>query len=152
VVMDLKMPGMSGWQAISALRREFPDCRVLVLTTLLGDEDIYRALEAGALGYMLKDATAAELVAAIRATYDRKRTVPSAVAETLERRLAFDPLTAREVDVLRLVARGMSNRELGDSLGLTENTVKGYLKSILSKLDVPDRTAAAIVATQRGLI
>jgi DNA-binding NarL/FixJ family response regulator len=152
VVMDLKMPGMNGWQAIGALRREFPDCRVLVLTTLLGDEDVFRAIQAGALGYLLKDAVEEELVAAIRYTFARRRTIPKAVADVLERRLAFDPLTARELDVLRLVADGKSNREAGEALGLTENTVKGYLKSIIAKLDVPDRTSAALLAVQRGLI
>jgi DNA-binding NarL/FixJ family response regulator len=152
VVMDLKMPGMTGWQAIGALRAEFPTAKVLVLTTLAGDEDVFRAVQSGALGYMLKDSDGEELVAAIRNTHAGLRTIPKAIADALERRIAFDPLTARELDVLRLVAQGMSNRELGDVLGLTENTVKGYLKSIIAKLGVGDRTAAALAAVQRGLI
>lgn len=152
VTLDLKMPGLSGWQAISALRREFPDCKILVLTTLTGDEDIFRAVQAGALGYLLKDSSEEELAAGIRNTHAGRRTIPAEVSRVLDRRLSFDPLTAREIDVLRLVAQGMSNRELGVVLGLTENTVKGYLKNILSKLDAPDRTAAALLAVQRGLI
>ena len=152
VVMDLKMPGMTGWQTMRALRVQYPDCRVLALTTLAGDEDIFQAIQAGALGYLLKDAGANELVAAIRTTYARGRTMPGAVAEILERRLLYDPLSARELDVLRLAARGLGNREVAEELGLSENTVKVYLKRILAKLDAPDRTAAALRAVQRGLI
>ena len=101
---------------------------------------------------MIKDAGSDELAAAIRATHAGRRTIPAPVAGALERRLASDPLSAREVDVLRLVAAGRANREVGDELGLTENTVKGYLKTILSKLGAADRTAAAIIAVQRGWI
>jgi DNA-binding NarL/FixJ family response regulator len=152
VVMDLKMPGMTGWQAMRALAMEFPDCRVLTLTSLGGDEDVFQAIQSGALGYILKDASHHELLAAIRDTYCRKRTMPRAVAQILEQRLAYDPLTARELDVLRLIAQGKANREAGEALGLAENTVKVYVKSILAKLDAPDRTAAALLAVQRGLI
>jgi len=152
VTMDLKLPGMGGWQATAAIRREFPESRILVLTTLIGDEHVYRAIQSGALGYLLKEADEAELTQAIRNTYAGQRTIPAAVAVKLEERLAFDPLSARELDVLRLVATGMSNHEVGDSLGVTENTVKGYLRSITGKLDAPDRTAAAMIAVQRGLI
>lgn len=152
VSMDLKLPDMSGWQTTAAIRREFPAARILVFTTLIGDEHVYRAIQAGALGYVLKEADEKELIAAIRNTHDGLRTLPVAVQAALERRLAFDPLSARELDVLSLVATGLSNREVGERLGLTENTVKGYLKSIIGKLDVPDRTAAAMVAVQRGLI
>jgi len=152
VVMDLKMPGMTGWQAMRALRLEFPECRVLVLTTLAGDEDVFQAIQAGAFGYLLKDAGEDELVAAIRNTYARRRTMPREVADILEQRLARDPLSARELDVLRLVAQGLSNREAGGALGVSENTVKMYVKGILSKLDAPDRTSAALLAVQRGLI
>lgn len=153
VTMDLRLPGrLSGSQAISAIKLEFPAAKIVVLTTLVGDEHIYRALQAGALGYVLKEADEAELIAALRATAAGRRTLPAIVAEALRRRLANAPLTARELDVLRHVAKGCSNREVGDALGITETTVKGYLRSISGKLDAPDRTAAAIIAVQRGLI
>jgi two-component system NarL family response regulator len=152
VSMDLKLPDISGWQATTAIRSEFPSAKILVLTTLIGDEHVYRAIHAGALGYVLKEADENELMSAIRNTHAGLRTIPAIVAAALERRLACDPLSARELDVLSLVAEGLSNREAGERLGLTENTIKGYLKSIIGKLDVPDRTAAAMVAVQRGLI
>ncbi len=152
VLMDLKMPGMGGWRATAALKQALPACRVLVFSTLMGDDHVHRAIQAGALGYLMKEADEAELTSAIRATHAGRRTIPAIVAEALDRRLAADQLTAREIDVLRLVAGGRSNREVGESLGLTEHTVKGYLKSITSKFDVPDRTAAAILALQRGLL
>ena len=152
VLMDLKMPGMGGWRATATIRQAVPACRVLVFSTLMGDDHVYRAIEAGALGYLRKEADEAELTAAIRATHAGIRTMPTAVADALDRRLAADQLTAREIDVLRLVAGGRSNREVGEALGLTEHTVKGYLKSIATKFDVPDRTAAAILALQRGLL
>ncbi len=152
VVMDLKMPGMTGWQATAAIRREAPECRVLVFSTCIGDEQVYRAIQAGALGYVMKEAEESELTGAIRDTHAGRRTLPAAVAAALERRLAFDPLTAREIDILKRVASGMGNREAGESLGLSEQTVKGYLKSIVSKLGAGDRTAAVVIAVQRGLI
>ena len=152
VTMDLSMPGMNGWQTTAALRREFPQCHILILTSLVGDEDVYRALAAGALGYVLKESDAGELTQAIRNTHAGLRTLPAALEATLDQRLRFDPLTARELDVLRLIANGLTNREAGDRLGLTEQTVKGYLKSITSKLDVDDRTGAAMIALRRGLI
>jgi two-component system NarL family response regulator len=152
VLMDLKMPGGDGWRATAAIRREFPGSRILVFSTLIGDEHVYRAIQAGALGYVMKEAEEEELVAAIRATAAGRRAMPAVIAAALDRRLAAEPLTGRELDILRRVAAGMSNRETGESLGLTENTVKGYLKSIAAKLDAPDRTAAAMIAVQRGLI
>jgi len=152
VVMDLKLPGMPGQRAVAALRSRWPESRILIFTTLIGDEHVYQAIQAGALGYITKDADSAELTAAIRRTAAGQRTLPATVAALLERRLTSDPLTARELEILRLVASGHSNREAGDRLSLAENTVKGYLKSIVAKLDAPDRTAAAMIAVQRGLI
>jgi DNA-binding NarL/FixJ family response regulator len=152
VTMDMKLPDMSGSQAIIAIRRESPAARILVLSTLAGDEHIYRAIQAGALGYLLKAAGGDELAAAIRATNANRRTIPAAIAAALVERQRFDPLTARELDLVRLVAKGFSNAEIAAELGLSENTVKGYLKSVNSKLDAPDRAAAAIIAVQRGLI
>jgi DNA-binding NarL/FixJ family response regulator len=152
VLMDLKMPGMGGWRATAALKQTVPSCRVLVFSTLMGDDHVHRAIEAGALGYLMKEADEGELTKAIRATHAGRRTMPAAMAEALDQRLAANQLTAREIDVLRLVAGGRSNREVGEQLGLTEHTVKGYLKSITGKFDVPDRTSAAILALQRGLL
>jgi DNA-binding NarL/FixJ family response regulator len=152
VTMDMKLPDMSGSQAMIAIRRAAPSARILVLSTLAGDEHIYRAMQAGALGYLLKAAGGDELAAAIRATHANRRTIPAEIAAALAERQRFDPLTARELDLLRLVAKGFSNAEIAAELGLSENTVKGYLKSINSKLDAPDRAAAAIIAVQRGLI
>ncbi len=152
VLMDLKMPGMGGWRATAAIRKAVPKCRILVFSSLIGDDQVYRAIEAGALGYLMKEAGEEELVSAIRATHAGTRTMPALISDALNRRLATDPITARELEILKLVATGRGNREIGEVLGLTEHTVKGYLKTIVAKFDVPDRTAAVIVALQRGLI
>jgi len=151
VTMDLRMPGNGGCSAIASLRAEFPNAKVLVLTTLSGDEHVYRALEAGALGFLFKDDDDGELAAAIRTTHAGKRTIPADVAAILAGRIGFEPLSAREVEVLRKVARGRSNKEIGEDLRISENTVKSYLKTIAVKLDAPDRTAAVMIAVKRGL-
>lgn len=151
VTMDLRMPGNGGCSAIASLCTEFPGARVLVLTTLSGDEHVYRALEAGALGFLLKDSDS-ELAAAIRATHAGRRTIPADVAAILASRVGLETLSAREVDVLRRVAVGRSNREIADDLRISENTVKSYLKTIALKLDAPDRTAAVMIAFRRGLL
>jgi len=151
VTMDLRMPGNGGSSAIASLRAEFPNAKVLVLTTLSGDEHVYRALEAGALGFLLKDSDDGELAAAIRTTHAGKRTIPADVAAILAGRIGFEPLSAREVEVLRKVAKGRSNKEIGENLHISENTVKSYLKTIALKLDAPDRTAAVMIAVKRGL-
>ena len=151
VTMDLRMPGNGGSSAIASLRAEFPNAKVLVLTTLSGDEHVYRALEAGALGFLLKDSDDGELAAAIRTTHAGKRTIPADVAAILAGRIGFEPLSAREVEVLRKVAKGRSNKEIGEDLHISENTVKSYLKTIALKLDAPDRTAAVMIAVKRGL-
>ena len=150
VTMDLRMPGNGGCSAIASLRAEFPNAKVLVLTTLSGDEHVYRALEAGALGFLFKDDDG-ELAAAIRTTHAGKRTIPADVAAILAGRIGFEPLSAREVEVLRKVAKGRSNKEIGEDLRISENTVKSYLKTIAFKLDAPDRTAAVMIAVKRGL-
>jgi len=152
VTMDLRMPGNGGCSAISALCTEFRNAKVLVLTTLSGDEHVYRALEAGALGFLFKDSDDGDFAAAVRATHAGKRTIPADVAAVLAGRVGFDPLSAREVDILRRVSKGMSNKEIGDDLRISENTVKSYLKSIALKLDAPDRTAAVMIAVKRGLL
>lgn len=152
VLMDLRMPVMSGVEATQAIRREFPDARVVVLTTYDGDEDIYRALQAGALSYLLKDMYFEELAEAIRAAHLGRRRLPPVVAERLAGRVAGSELTSRELDVLRLVAKGKSNKEIAQSLGISEPTVKTHVNNILSKLGVDDRTHAAVAALQRGII
>ena len=151
-LMDLRMPGMGGVEAIRAIRREFPDSRVIVLTTYDGDEDIYRALEAGAQAYLLKDMLCDEILAAIRAVHAGQRRIPAAVGTRLAERMTGQDLSEREQRVLELVATGKSNKEIAAALEITEATVKGHMTSILGKLGVTDRTQAVITALRRGLV
>jgi len=152
VVMDLRMPVMDGVAATEAIRRSSPRTRVLVLSTYDGEEGIYQALRAGAKGYLLKDAFREELVTAIRTVHAGRRHVPPAVAARLADRVGAAELTARERDVLALIVRGRSNKEIGQALAISEGTVKGHVNSILDKLDVAGRTEAAMAAVQRGLV
>ncbi|HVF42310.1 MAG TPA: response regulator transcription factor [Pyrinomonadaceae bacterium] len=152
VLMDLRMPEMGGVEAISAIRREFPDAKVIVLTTYDGDEDIYRSLQAGAQGYLLKDMFFDELESAIRAVHAGGRKIPGVVAERLAGRMGGSDLTGREHEVLELIVRGRSNKEIGTALGISEATVKSHINSILGKLGVTDRTQAATTALQRGIV
>jgi DNA-binding NarL/FixJ family response regulator len=152
VLMDLRMPVMDGLTAIQAIVAEFPAARIVALTTYDGDEDIHRALEAGAKGYLLKDMLRTEVLRAIRAVHRGQRSIPAPVAATLAEHTPRVELTPRELEVLHLVAKGFSNREIGDVLGRTEGTVKVHLKNILEKLDVDDRTEAVTTALQRGFI
>jgi DNA-binding NarL/FixJ family response regulator len=152
VLMDLRMPGMGGVEAIAAIRREFSDAKVIVLTTYDGDEDIYRSLQAGAQGYLLKDMFFDELESAIRAVHAGGRKIPGVVAERLAGRMGGSDLTGRELEVLELIVRGRSNKEIGASLGISEATVKSHINSILGKLGVTDRTQAATTALQRGIV
>lgn len=151
-IMDLRLPAMGGVDAIKAIRQEFPAARVIVLTTFDGDEDIYRALQAGARGYLLKDMFGEELMDAIRTVHAGKTRIPPAVAQRLAERMAGPGLTARELEVLKLIVSGKSNKEIGKELTISEATVKTHINSILSKLDVNDRTQAATTALQRGII
>jgi len=151
-LIDLRMPVLGGVEAIAAIRSEFPDARLIVLTTHDGDEDIYRSLQAGARGYLLKDVFFEELEAAIRAVHSGGRRIPAAIAERLAERMASTDLTAREMEVLELIVRGRSNKEIGTQLGISEATVKSHINNILSKLGVTDRTQAATTALQRGLV
>ena len=151
-LMDLRMPEMNGVEAIIALRNEDPDCRVIVLTTYDGDEDIYRAFQAGARSYLLKDMHRDELLEAIRAVHNGQRFIPPAVANRLAERMPRSDLTARELEVLKLIVKGMSNKEIARSLTITEGTVKIHVNNILSKLGVSDRTKAATTAIQRGIV
>jgi DNA-binding NarL/FixJ family response regulator len=153
VLMDLRMPDMTGVEAIGAIRGEFPGARIIVLTTYDGDEDIYRGLQAGARAYLLKDAPRDDLLDAIRAVHAGQRRIPPAVAARLaERVLAGPDLTARELEVLRGIVAGRSNKEIGDHLGIGEGTVKAHVNSILGKLGVADRTQAVTTALQRGIV
>ncbi len=151
-IMDLRLPRMSGVDAITAIRSEYPRARFIVLTTYDGDEDIYRALQAGAKGYLLKGMNAGELTDAIRTVHAGKTRIPSVVAERLAERVSGTELTTRELEVLRLIVQGFSNKEIGNRLHISEATVKTHINNLLSKLGVSDRTQAATTALQRGLV
>lgn len=151
-LMDLRLPVLSGVDAITAIRKEFPSARIIVLTTYDGDEDIYRALQAGASGYLLKGMFAEELTEAIRAVHSGLRRIPAAVAQRLAERMGGQELTAREVEVLKLIVKGNSNKEIGAALFISEATVKTHVNNILGKLGASDRTQAATMALQRGII
>jgi len=151
-LMDLRLPKIGGADAISKIRQEHPAARIIVLTTFDGDEDIYRALQAGAKGYLLKGMDAAELTDAIRAVYAGKSKIPPAVAEKLAERMGGPELTMRELEVLKRIVAGRSNKEIAGDLHISEATVKTHINSILSKLGVSDRTQAATSALQRGIV
>ena len=151
-LMDLRMPGMNGIATMDVILREFPQGRFIVLTTYDGDEDIYRALQAGAWAYLLKDMLIDEILTAIRAVHAGERRIPAAVGKRLAERMSGAALSGRELDVLQLLGKGKSNREVAVELAITEATVKGHVTNILSKLGVTDRTQAVIIALKRGLI
>lgn len=151
-LMDLRMPVMDGVDAIRAITTEFPEARILALTTYEGDADIRRALEAGARGYLLKDMLLTDVIQAVRAVRRGERVIPNAVAARLAEFPARSDLTERELEVLQLVARGLSNKEVARAIGRTDETVKIHLKNIFTKLGVADRTEAVTVALTRGLI
>ena len=151
-LMDLRMPEVSGAEAITKIRGEFPAARIIVLTTFDGDEDIYRAVQAGAQGYLLKDMFFEELEAAIRKVHAGARLIPGSVAERLAARMSSSELTGRELEVLRHIVDGKSNKEIGNALNISEATVKSHINNILSKLGVSDRTQAATTALQRGIV
>lgn len=152
VLMDVRMPGRNGHEALRQIRRLAPDARVLMLSAFDGDEEIHTALEAGAQGYVLKSATDKELIPAIHAVAAGKRWIPRDVASRLKSRQLYEQLTPREIDVLNALARGLANKEIADRLGISEYTTKDHLKSILAKLRVADRTQAVTAALQRGII
>ena len=151
-LMDLRMPGMSGIEAITAIRAEFPNARVIVLTTYAGDVQAAEALKAGASGYLLKNLVRKELLETIRAVYAGKRRVPPEIATEIAEHIADDALTVREIDVLRRVAAGKSNKVIAAELDISEGTVKTHMKSILPKLDASDRTHAVMIALKRGIL
>ena len=151
-LMDLQMPVMNGVEAITAIRAEFPDARILVLTTYAGDVQAVRALKAGATGYLLKSSLRTELLDAVHNVHRGRRHVHGDVAAEIALHITDDALSEREAAVLRLVAVGKANKEIAHALSLSEETVKAHLKNIFAKLDVADRTHAVTVAARRGII
>ena len=151
-LMDLQMPEMSGLDAIIAIRGEFPDARIIVLTTYAGDVQALRALQAGARAYLLKSLVHKELLDTIRAVYAGKKALSPEVSYELAEHSMDDALTKAEIDVLRLIAAGNANKQIADQLSITEDTVKARVKNILSKLGANDRTHAAMIGLRRGII
>lgn len=151
-LMDLRLPDKSGIETTREIRSEAPSAKIIALTSYDGDQDIYRALEAGVRGYLLKEMVHTEIVRAIRIVYAGKRFIPQEVTQQLNGYFPEVALTPREVEVLSLVARGLGNKEVGDVLGTAPGTVKAHVQSILSKLGAKDRTHAVTLALRRGII
>ncbi|HEX2631252.1 MAG TPA: response regulator transcription factor [Bradyrhizobium sp.] len=151
-LMDLQMPEMNGLDAIIAIRAEFPDAKIIVLTTYKGDVQIFRALKSGAQGYLLKNTLHKELVETIRAVHTGKKALSPEASFEIAEHATDDPLTPAEINVLRLIAAGNANKQIANQLSITEETVKGRVKNILSKLGASDRTQAAMIGLKRGII
>lgn len=151
-LMDLRMPEMSGADAIAAIHQEFNEAKIIVLTTYDGDEDIYKGLKAGAKGYIFKNAPVDEIIRAIKTVNDGKKYIPPEVGEKLSERLNRPQLSNRELDVLKLVAQGKTNQQIATELYISESTVKYHINSVLSKLGVSDRTQATLIAIKRGIV
>jgi len=152
VILDGRLPGLSGTQTLVKIRQEFPTARVLMLSIDQGEEDVYRAMQAGAAGYLPKATQLQELLKAIRAIHGGERYLPPTLAARLAARVAGATLTARELEVLELVSKGLSNREIAATLGCSETTAKWHLKNVMHKLDVTDRTEATRAAVERGIL
>ena len=152
VLMDLQMPGLSGLQAIAAIRRDDPQAKIIVLTILGGDEDIYRAIHAGAASYLLKSSLSQDLIATIRRVLAGERPMPPEVAERLAQREVQSGLSPREIEILELIAKGLRNKEIAAELGIGQETVQTHIKRLFVKLRVSDRTAAVTVALSRGIV
>lgn len=152
ILLDLRMPGMNGVDTLHALSRAKISTRAIILTSFETDEDIYRAVQAGAQGYLLKDAPQADVIAAIRSVAGGRRYFPPHIAQRLAERMMRTNLTGRELEVLRMLARGLTNKEIGRALEISGNTVRNHVNSIIDKLEVSDRTEAATTAIHRGLI
>jgi DNA-binding NarL/FixJ family response regulator len=151
-LMDLRLGKMSGVEGIKAIRKEHADARIVVLTMYEGDEDIYRAHEAGATTYLLKDTLSSDLIRVVRQVHAGERPVMPVVEARLKERASAPTLTSREIEVLQLISEGLRNKEVGATLGITEGTVQIHVKNIFGKLNVNDRTAAVQVAVRRGLV
>ncbi len=152
VIMDGRLPGLSGSQTALAILKEFPQAKILMLSTHSGEEEIYRALQAGARGYVLKSAARQELLGAIRAVHGGKMHVDPMAAQSLAERMTHQALTSREFEVLGMLARGLTNKEIGAHLHVAEVTVKQHVSHLFQKLNVSDRTQAVTVALQRGIV
>jgi DNA-binding NarL/FixJ family response regulator len=152
VLMDLRMPDMNGIEATRIIRGEAPETKIIALTSYDGDQDIYRAIEAGVRGYILKEMVHTEVLRAIRTVHAGKRLMPAEVAERLSEYFPQMALTPREVEVLRLVAKGMANKEIAHQLGTASGTIKMHIQNILAKLDASDRTHAVTIALERGIL
>ena len=150
--MDVRLPGVNGTDTTAAIVREFPDARVLMLSTHSGEEEVYRSMQAGARGYILKSAIREDLLRAIREVHKGRRYLDPTVAPLLAERMSHRSLTSRELEVLRMVANGLGNKEIGAALNIAEVTVKLHVSHVLEKLNVKDRTQAATAALQRGII
>jgi DNA-binding NarL/FixJ family response regulator len=152
VLMDIRMPELDGIAATQMIRQEFPDARIIALTSYDGDQDIYRALDAGVRGYLLKETVHADVLQAIRTVHAGKRLMPSDVAVRLSEHFPGIALTRREIEVLEWVARGLGNRDIAERLGTASGTIKAHVQNILEKLGASDRTQAVTIALQRGII
>jgi len=152
VIMDVRLPGTSGAEATAAIVQEFPEARILMLSTHSGEEEVFRSLQAGARGYILKSAMREELLRAIREVFQGRPYLDPTVAPLLAARMSHRSLTGRELEILRMVAKGLGNKEIAASLSIAEVTVKLHVSHVLEKLGVKDRTEAATVALQRGII
>jgi DNA-binding NarL/FixJ family response regulator len=151
-LMDLQMPEMNGLDAMIAIRAEFPDARIIMLTTYAGDVQVLRAMKVGARGYLLKTLLDKELLETIRAVHAGKKVLSAEASYELAEHVSSDALTPAEIDVLRLIAAGHANKQIANQLSITEDSVKGRVKSILSKLGATDRTQAAMIGVRRGII
>jgi two-component system, NarL family, response regulator len=152
MLLDLRMPGLSGVKTIQEIRRSGHLIRIIVLTSFETDEDIYRAIQAGAQGYLLKDTSLKEMIEAIKSVHSGKRYIPRDIAARLAERMMRTELTARELEILRVLAKGLTNKQIGKVLSISQNTVKNHVNSVIEKLEVSDRTEASTTAIQRGII
>lgn len=151
-LMDLRMPVLDGIGAVKLIRNEFPEAKIIALTSFDGDQDVYRALEAGVRGYILKESVHSEVLSAIRVVHSGRKLMPPDVAERLAEYFPQAALTPREVEVLTLVAQGLANKEIAARLGTADGTIKMHVQNILAKLDATDRTQAVTIALKRGII
>jgi two-component system, NarL family, response regulator len=152
LLLDLRMPGMSGIDTLLALKAMKATARVIILTSFEMDENIYRAVQAGALGYLLKDTSQSQMLEAIATVHSGKRYIPSQIAARLAERMMRSNLTAREVEILEMLAKGLTNKQIGTALSISDNTVRNHVNSIMEKMEVSDRTEAVAVAIQQGIL
>jgi DNA-binding NarL/FixJ family response regulator len=152
MLLDLRMPGLSGVKTIQEIRRSGHPIRIIVLTSFETDEDIFRAIQSGAQGYLLKDTSLKEMIEAIKTVHAGKRYIPRDIAARLAERMMRTELTPRELEILRMLAKGLTNKQIGKVLNISNNTVKNHVNSVIEKLEVCDRTEAATTAIQRGII